>query len=540
MALISIDIETKDPDLKTRGAGVRRGDGHICGIAIASEAKPRGIYYSLTHPESENTDWNTLQRVLSDHARLCTGVVGANLIYDLDWIEEEFGVTFYHVPWYDVQVAEPLIDEETTYGLGDLGERYLGTGKNEDALYRFCAEHFGGNPTRRAQAKNIWRCPSRIVAPYAEEDAALALAVWKKQREVLREEGLWEIFDLERRLQPILLRMKRRGVRIDEEHLAALRRKFAADRDGLLHELGDVNIWAAASIAEAFDGAGVAYPRTEKGNPSFTRQFLESCQWPTAQKIVKARRLDKLIGTFLDNAISKNLVRGRLHCQFNQLRGDEYGTVTGRLSQIEPRLVLTYAANLRGAMDMINAYADNPDLDCYDGMMKTMPPWLDRNAVKAIYLGSIYGMGIDKLADQMNVAREEAERAYWAFHDSAPYLRQLAKMVTRLAETKGRVRTIGGRYRRFKDTRFAYKGLNAVIQGGAADIMKRALVTGVEEGLELPLLTVHDELDFSLLDKGQALWWRGIMEEVYSDQLKVQMRVDPEMGPSWGEVEKVQ
>ena len=75
-----------------------------------------------------------------------------------------------------------------------------------------------------------------------------------------------------------------------------------------------------------------------------------------------------------------------------------------------------------------------------------------------------------------------------------------------------------------------------MIQGGAADIMKRALVEGYEAGLPLPSLTVHDEIDGALGYEG-AVKWQTVMCEVFSDRLKVPMRVDLEHGPNWGQLE---
>jgi len=172
-------------------------------------------------------------------------------------------------------------------------------------------------------------------------------------------------------------------------------------------------------------------------------------------------------------------------------------------------------------------------------------------------------MGRALMAENMGVTLDEADKRFQAFHDGAPYIRALSGQCQALAERKGQIRTIGGRVRRFnlwepmqyreegatplpREAALAeygsirraltYKALNALIQGGAADIMKAAMVMGYEQGLPLPTLTVHDELDMSLGDRAGAEGWKEVMEAAFRSKLTVPMRVDVEVGPSWGEV----
>jgi len=165
------------------------------------------------------------------------------------------------------------------------------------------------------------------------------------------------------------------------------------------------------------------------------------------------------------------------------------------------------------------------------------------------------------MAENMGVSMEEAETRFQAFHDGAPYIRKLSNLCMAQVERTGQIRTIGGRLRRFNlwepwgegdalpreealqvygggiKRAFVYKALNALIQGGAADIMKMAMVEGYEQGLEIPVLTVHDELDFGDVDADTAHAWAEVMCEVFSDKLKVKMHVDVERGPNWGNVQ---
>jgi len=548
----AIDIETKDPHLKAHGPGVRRRDGHVVGVAIGwmhDDGSVGSEYLPLRHPDTQNVPRDVLRAKLAEVLRSGVPITGANLLYDFDWLEAEFGLDFSVCPWHDVQVLEPLIDENAgSYSLGAISERWLGESKSEDAMYQWLAMQFGGKPDR-SQAANIWRAPAWIVEEYARSDVELPLRIVEKQLEVAP--PIWEV---ETALQPILLRMRQRGVRIDEARLDELSERFAGLASAALDRLGGISVWSAKQVAETFDRAGVRYPHTERGAPSFTKEFLSGCPADVARWVLEARQYDKLRGTFLE------------------LRGDEYGTVTGRLSsslpnlqqvparteqgklirslfvpeqgeqwykldysQIEPRLLLSYARG-REAEEAVAAYQADPTRDCYNTMMESMPSWITRDAVKAIFLGASYGMGKAKMAAQMGVPMEEAEHQFQAFHDGAPYIRSLSQKCTAHMERHGQIKTIGGRVRRIPERELAYKALNSLIQGGAADIMKRALVEGVSQGLPVPLLTVHDELDFSSCDGDAMRRWAGVMCEVYSDLLKVRMHVDVEKGPSWGQV----
>ena len=95
--------------------------------------------------------------------------------------------------------------------------------------------------------------------------------------------------------------------------------------------------WAAASVAAVFEELGLKYPKTEAGAPSFTKQYLNTHAHPIAQMIVKLREFDKADSTFIDTII-KHSHKGRINCEFHQLRSDDGGTVTGRFSSSNPNL----------------------------------------------------------------------------------------------------------------------------------------------------------------------------------------------------------
>ncbi|MFM7985924.1 MAG: hypothetical protein ACKPKO_42075, partial [Candidatus Fonsibacter sp.] len=85
----------------------------------------------------------------------------------------------------------------------------------------------------------------------------------------------------------------------------------------------DVELWAAASIAKAFDALKLPYDKTEKtGAPSFTRNFLANHPHELAQSIANAREINKAHTTFIDT-ITKHSYNGRIHADINQIRSDD-------------------------------------------------------------------------------------------------------------------------------------------------------------------------------------------------------------------------
>jgi DNA polymerase-1 len=144
-------------------------------------------------------------------------------------------------------------------------------------------------------------------------------------------------------------------------------------------------------------------------------------------------------------------------------------------------------------------------------------------------------------------SKEEAERITLLYHDGAPFVKATMDKVSEVIVKRGYIRSLAGRHehlQRFNgkaDTRSSYKGFNKLIQGSAADMMKKALVMLDEQGLldYFPLyLTVHDEIDFGIPKKTEALLSlikiQDVMEHTFP--LLVPIRVDPEAGPDWGHV----
>ncbi len=599
---IGLDIETKDPELKTKGPGVRRDNSYILGISIAV---PEGDswYLPFGHLTGKQFSKNVILRWAREElCRPNQPKVGANLLYDLDWL---YG---YDVPvtgpFYDVQIAEPLLNENRpSYSLDALSKDYLGVSKNERLIKEATLQWKGS-----AQG-HLWRLPPELVGPYAETDALQPIQIFRKQWELLRKDDLVDLFQMETDLIPMLLEMRQRGVRIDVPKLEQVIDQKEKELAKIKKELKNVDPWSNHSIARLFDKEGLSYERTAANNPSFQQSWLERHPAPIAKKIVAFRKTDKFIGTFLKGSLRDMLIDDRIHCQFNQLKSDDGGTVTGRFSssnpnlqfipnrdeelgplvrslfipdtkdeewaradysQIEIRILVHYATG-PGSIDIVEAYKENPQLDYHTWCAEKAG--VNRTRAKTINFGLIYGMGAGNLSKQLNVTLDEGKEFLDMYYAQLPFLRKTIVTAAATANRRGYVRTTLGRRRRFnlweaqdrslpikpnadkaliarqakEYGSFAvragtYKAFNAIDQGTAADIMKKAMVdiykSGICSVLGPPLLTVHDELDWTkprTKEANEAFEESvRLMEDTIS--LKIPVIVDSDTGKNWGDV----
>ena len=455
----------------------------------------------------------------------------------------------------------------------------------------------------------MWRLPSHFVGRYAEQDAAVTLRLWDRLRPELSKDEVTSIFELESQLLPCLLDMKTKGVRVDMDAAERARKNLQAREEELLldikRETGvSVEPWVATSIAKAFDALNLEYARTEKtGAPAFAKHFLANHPHPIAQKIVKLREFNKANTTFIETILDHSY-KGRIHCDFNPLRSDEGGTVTGRFSssnpnlqQIpardpeikkmirglfipeegtkwgsfdyasqEPRWLAHYCAEIKGP-------ARSPEIDnvitmYHEGsadfhQIVADLAGISRKEAKTVNLGIMYGMGKKKLAGVLDINDDEANELFSVYHQRVPFVKGIADLASQQAEKAGHIRTWLGRKCRFNmwepksfgynrplpleeaakeyggkgriRRAFTYKALNRLIQGSSADQTKKAMVDCYNEGL-VPMLTVHDELCFSIESQEQADRITEIMTTCVPD-LNVPFEVDAALVDNWGEVD---
>ncbi len=481
---IGIDTETRDPDLNSRGPGFIRGNAEVIGVSIAThDAK---WYFPMGHLGGGNLDRGVVTRFVKDVICNCgiDEIVGANLQYELEGLWS-MGIT---VPestkLLDIQIAEPLLDEErdANYALDTLCKIHLGTGKDE-SLLRDAASAYGVDPK-----KDLWKLPSKYVGAYAEYDAFSSLQIFERQVKELEKQDLTKIFELETELLPLLWRMRQQGIPVDLEKAHKLSKELGTREDALRLRMKrefsrEVDVWSGPELAGMCTDLKIMFPRTTKGNPSFVSDWLDDHDHPFIKLVSEIREINRLKGTFVDKWIFGNQIKGRIHPQWKQLMSDEGGTRTGRMaaanpnpqqvpsrsdlapliraifshdkwwkgdySQQEPRLLVHYAyiAGFTGAALIRDAYRNNRNMDFYQFLVDASN--LTRRDSKDATLGRMYNMGVDKYCHKYNKTEEQARGILKTFDETVPFVKELGDSVMLNAQRRGWIRTIGGRKRHF-------------------------------------------------------------------------------------------
>ena len=337
--LVALDTETYDPELLEAGPGWGRNRGHVVGISCAVPG--HSWYFPIRHEGGGNLPLENVLQWAADNISNTPDVpkVFANAQYDIGWLLHEGIPVSGRV--HDVQLAEPLIDEHAmTYSLDSLAKKYLDRGKHEEEMYAELHRRYGGKKGR-AQAGNIWRAEAALVEQYAKVDAELLLDILPKQLKVIRDEGLRDVYDMECKLVHLLIDMRMRGVRVDVEKAERIYDEYTTRVDKLNKKFGGIEIAKAADIAKYCDKHNISYGKTATGLPQFQGAWLRE----NIPEIAEMRRLTKAKDTFIKGYILDKHVNGRVHGQFNQLRSDDYGTISGRLSACLPDHVMIACEN---------------------------------------------------------------------------------------------------------------------------------------------------------------------------------------------------
>ena len=587
---IAIDLETKDPNLKTMGSGSVTGQAKIVGIALAVDGW--SAYYPIDHEGGGNMDKKKVMDYFRTILNYPSRKIFHNAMYDVCFIRAA-GLKI-NGEVVDTMIAGSLVNENRfRYDLGSMGRDYLGKGKNE-AVLQETAKEWGIDPK-----SEMYKLPAMYVGEYAEQDATLTYKLWQEMKKEIYSQDIEDIFKLETELFPCLVDMRFLGVRVDLDKAHKLKNKLSLEEKECLQKVKketgiDTQIWAARSIAQVFEKLHLPFDRTEKTNaPSFTKNFLQNHPHPVVKHIARAREINKAHTTFIDT-ILKHSYKERIHAEINQIRSDQGGTVTGRFSyanpnlqqiparnkelgpmirslfipeekctwgvfdysQQEPRLVVHYAAlqNMYAVGDVLDAYNEG-DADFHQIVAEMAE--IPREQAKTINLGLFYGMGKNKLQAELGVNKERADALFKQYHTRVPFVKQLMDSVMARAQDRGKVRTLLGRLCRFHlwepnqfgihkalpheaalaehgpgiKRAYTYKALNRLIQGSAADMTKKAMIELHKEGIT-PHIQVHDELDISVSDNADKI--KEIMESAV--ELEVPNKVDYESGPNWGTI----
>jgi DNA polymerase-1 len=514
--------------------------------------------------------------------------VGQNLKYEMLVLGQQ-----------GIEIAGPVTDTMVLSYLLESGER----NHNLDELSRRLLDHTMIPVTSLIGKGKAQLLMDQVeipkVAAYAGEDADAAWRLNNILEPRVREEGLWNLYaDLERPLISVLASMERHGIKVDVSLLRKLSKEFAARLDAIKAEIyreagREFNIGSSPQLREVlFQELKLPVVRkTPKGDASTEADVLEelAARHPLPRLIVEHRQLDKLKGTYLDALPALvNPDDGRVHASFNQVVA-----ATGRLSSSDPNLQnipvrtedgrqirqafvagppgwslltadysqieLRVLAHFSQDPALIRAFNEDRDIHAAVAARIFSVAEADvdsgqRRVAKTVNFGVIYGISPYGLAARLGITQTEAGAFIDAYFNEYAGVAQFMSRTLESAKTTQRVETILGRRRAvtgIKKTGFRNLSqteriaVNAVIQGSAADLIKKAMLlihSRIKEaGLQARmLLQIHDELVFESPDSELSALAPLVRDAMTTAlPLDVPIKVDMATGPNWLDVQEI-
>ena len=478
----------------------------------------------------------------------------------------------------------------------------LGAGRHGHGMDELSALHLDHRPISYDEVTGTGRnrisfaaVPIDRATAYAAEDADVTLRLWLLLRPRLRAEGALALYEtMERRLLPVLLGMERAGIMVDRADLESMSAEFTRRMDEIQREIEKLagrafNPGSPKQLGEIlFDEMGLPGGKRTKtgawGTDATVLEELAASGHDLPVRVLEWRQLQKLKSTYADALVGEiDIADQRVHTSFSQAI-----TTTGRLSSNEPNLQnipirTSEGARIRRAfiaapgkalisadysqieLRLLAHVADIPALkesfakgedihartaaEVFGLPMEGMDPMVRRRA-KAINFGIIYGISAFGLARQLGIENSEAKRFIDAYFARYPEIRRYMNETAEFARTHGYVLTPFGRrcyvpgITEKNPARRGYaerQAINAPLQGGAADIIKRAMVrlpAAIRDvGLDaVMLLQVHDELVFEApKDQAEATAKLACAVMQGAASLSVPLLVETGIGANWSD-----
>ena len=584
--LAAVDIETHDPHLKDWGPGPIRKDGYIIGIGCYCPEKGIDEFFKPNDP----IIWD----ILKDEN---ITKIFHNGVYDLDWIINGPDQLVVRGRCEDTMTRETLLDSYAfSYSLDACCQRHGVEGKNKGQTIDEYWRQAGGKGKAVEHLKDI---PFSIVGKYCRQDCKATYNLFIAQQPLLEQQELLGANDIEVRLYPLLMDMRKNGFRINMSELFKLGDQFATEYDTGMRELettygfteGTLSLNASSDLYKIWKQEGLPIEYTATGKPSFAAAVLDDCQHPVAHKIKHLKGLIKtqaFFNSWVDLAQDEHL-----YPSFYPAKRDDGGTVTGRWSSQNPNLqqvparedkhgkeirslfipeegcllgafdykqieyrVFTHFASGEGAIAAQKQFNENPNTD-YHQMTIDLMGWGDlgkegRHLAKNLNFGSIYGLGPKSFAVKFkqNLLHNHPERdpdnlfpvaqsLMNEYFRKVPFVKPTCNKIMQVGQTRGYVRTLSGRRQRMPLDKGAYKMINYLIQGSAADLLKKGIVDAWEKGVFKVLklhAQVHDEIVFSIPQTKEGYDACKTLYECMTNayKLKIPLGVDTEIGPDWG------
>ncbi|MBO6563479.1 MAG: DNA polymerase I [Pseudomonadales bacterium] len=574
--LFAFDTETTSIDYMA---------ARIVGLSFCAEAG-KAAYVPIAHDYEGAPEQLSMEEVFSRIAPLLEDpertIVGQNLKYDIS-VMANHGVEV-KAKIFDTMLESYVLNSVASrHNMDDLALKYLGVS----------TVHFEDIAGKGAKQLTFNQIDIDKAGPYAAEDADITLrlheVLWPKLE---AEETLRSVYlDIELPLVPLLSRVEREGVLLDEEQLHRQSRELEKRLSELEQEAyglagEEFNLGSTKQLQQIFfEKLGLPIiKKTPKGQPSTAEPVLQelALDYPLPAVIMAYRGLSKLKSTYTDQ-LPKQIAAstGRIHTSYHQAVA-----ATGRLSSTDPNLQnipirteegrrvrkafvapqgykvmaadysqieLRIMAHLSGDEGLVKAFKEGLDIhkataaEVFGGSIDSVTDEHRRSA-KAINFGLIYGMSAFGLARQLNISRGDAQDYIDLYFERYPGVRAYMDRTRALAAEQGYVETIYGRrlyLPEIKASNFQRRqaaertAINAPMQGSAADIIKRAMIAVDQWLLESDLDTrmtmqVHDELVLEVpearLDE-VAAGVEGLMSG--AAELSIPLVVEAGVGDNW-------
>jgi DNA polymerase-1 len=569
-------------------------------IGIALGYRGRYIYLPWGHEGGGNLDEAVVKRWAQRELRgkLITNL---NTRFDIHMMHswgidlEAQGCRVSDVAHY----AALLDDHRRRFSLDALAQDYLGEGKTHTTD--------SGDEFDITQMK-IYHAGE--VAAYACKDVELIDKLKKVMWPKLDEEDLQEVRQLEDDVIFPVCEMERNGCPIDVEKLNAWAEEVEQKSLRLLYQVHKeyglkVHPEKSSDWIKVYEYCKIPITKfTETGIPKFSDDVIRNETHPLIVKFREVKLLNLLFSKYLGSYQKCITSDGRLRYNLNQLKGDDYGTISGRFSssgdrgqknvpgagkniqqvmavdmqvnrfggkwlirelfiprvgrwlsadanQIEYRLFAHYASSSM----ILQKYAENPHLNYHEVVKEMMAPFRSKQAderstasstftgvseyqkAKTINFAKLYGAGKKRIADTLGLSLRDSARFILIYDNMFPEQVKLLEQAVSVATQRGYVKTIMGRRGRFPGGERTHKALNTIIQGSAADIMKKKLVLLHAERAATGFvmrLTLHDEVCGDSPDERCTQMVEDILNEQSFD-VKVPILWEVTSGENWAE-----
>lgn len=471
-------------------------------------------------------------------------LIAHNAPYDLHQTRETLGLDLLqsgaeiHDTHILAKVIHPAGAGQTRYGLKDLATVFLkADAAGPEEAIKEMAKAIGLRTIKQTGAYfDVWRAYPEVMEEYARQDARYTFDLYDKFQAAIGD--LKTVYELEMAVMPILVRAEQRGVAVDQAKVAELKERFTEERDALGVQLAETlgaEALGGEGSGEALEAAllDLGVPLTEKTDTGklatnkFALQKFEK-DFPILGELEEYRRYEKFLATYIGPMDGVDVIHpsfmqcgawtGRMSCRRPNLQnwpkraGKEvravlvprpgHAFVVADYESIEARLLAYYLNDqgyrdlYRGGHDPHAVMAANVYGGAVEDYLKGTPGQAQRDVAKNTTYAIVYGAGAPRVSDMNNISRDEAKALISKIKASLPNFYRLQKRIKQKIEAVGHVNTLFGR-KQVVNPEKSYVGLNALIQGSAADIMKQGLVNvdAVVKHLGAHvLLVVHDEV----------------------------------------------